>query len=520
MGVASYFDRDIKALNSRVSQQTEDQFKHILNKHIICIQIDKQVLESNEASVFVELLVRIISRFYPKIMFISSCTEVDKEIKHFKKLAKSINSNIEFGHKSDIATYTVVVDRKYKLPTGKKGIYAGSEGWTAKVSESKYQSFGKSNNPFGAGIAGCIVASNIFRYVFYNQLGIKGDSEVNLSILSSMLRPNNQMKSLPDNLTNIKLNNVDLVGIGAIGNATVWALSKLDKLSGNINLIDSEPIEESNLQRYILFGEKDVNKTKVELAKNQLKKTGLTINPYKETWGEYINIRHAGKCNTRLVAVSVDSKIDRVYVQSSLPKKIINAYTDEDRFGITRHFDFNKEVCLSCIYVPFNVEKSKLQKMIEGIGLNFNDQNHINFTFHYMKETNLIDDKFLNIFCKENNLLIDEYERYRGRTLGELYTDIVCGVKAIEFNKANRQAENMDVPLSFQSCMAGIILAAEIIIESISKEDESVFTSTSFEVLKPISNQNPNHVNRLKNENGNCMCGDIDYQTIYKEKWT
>lgn len=521
MGFASYFERDIRALNNRFSQQTENQFKQILNDHIICIQIDDQFTSNKEADVFIELLVRIISRFYPKIMFRCTHPEGDKYIKRLKRLSKSINSNIEFGGNSDLATYTVIADKKYRLPKESIGIYSGSSGWTAMISKSKNQSFDKSNNPFGASIAACITASNIFRHVFYDQLGIKGDSDVSISTLDLIFNSEAGRKGISNTLDDVKLDSVDLVGVGAIGNATIWALSKIERLSGKLNIIDSEQLEKSNLQRYILFGEKDVDHLKVELAKRQLEKTGLTIRTFQETWGTYVQKYHKGKCSTRLVSVCVDSEIDRIYVQSSLPKKIINAYTDTNRFGITRHPDFINGVCLSCIYKPSKVQKSKIEKLLDGLGLNFHDKSMLDLVYHYMNKVNPIDERFLQIFCKVNNLPLQEFEKYKGRPLGELYSDAArCGVKPIELRNANQQIENIDVPLSFQSCMVGVILAAEIIIESIGNIN-STPDSSIFNILDPIEEgNNPIHISRIKNENGNCICGDHDYQRIYKEKWS
>ncbi|WP_195155577.1 HesA/MoeB/ThiF family protein [Candidatus Protochlamydia phocaeensis] len=81
---------------------------------------------------------------------------------------------------------------------------------------------------------------------------------------------------------NLKKLSITLLGVGGIGN---WiALNFVGMGIQKIRLVDPDIIEESNLTRQVLFGEKDVGKFKVEIAEKQLKERNkdLTIEAIKE----------------------------------------------------------------------------------------------------------------------------------------------------------------------------------------------------------------------------------------------
>ena len=103
-------------------------------------------------------------------------------------------------------------------------MYFGSDNWNALFSLTKPQNFKDSYNPFGCGISACIVTSNVFRYVFKDFLKEKAiDEEL---IFSTINYSTIDTKYNPD-ITNVTLSDVALVGIGAIGNGCIWALSNL-----------------------------------------------------------------------------------------------------------------------------------------------------------------------------------------------------------------------------------------------------------------------------------------------------
>jgi len=53
-------------------------------------------------------------------------------------------------------------------------------------------------------------------------------------------------------LAEIDIGEAFLVGVGAIGNAAVWALARTPGLRGHLHLVDGERLDISNVQRYVL----------------------------------------------------------------------------------------------------------------------------------------------------------------------------------------------------------------------------------------------------------------------------
>lgn len=510
MGFAKYFNRDLIALNKLISSKSDDVFKGIIENHLISIELDEQINQPSEAYDCSELLIRILCRFYPKIKLGANSNVNLIQINKLKKLAKEINSNIEFADNKVLPTFIISLSKEICSDENVPHLYLGSNGWLAKLSQNKPLVFEITNNPFGAILVACMAASNVFRYVFKDQLKLPLDTEIELSAFNFSVSEN-----AGPSIENVKLANVTLVGIGAIGSATVWTLSKLKNLSGTITLVDHEGVEESNLQRYILLKEKDITKKKVDVALQNLRRNHLKIIPEKTEWGEFIHKKQNGNCISRLVAVAVDSKEHRIYIQSSLPKKIINAYTDESRFGITRHPDFNSNVCLSCLYIPTIQQKSKLEIIVEELKMKGQED----LIYSYMQPDKFIDDNFLKIFSNKNSIPIEDMQAYKNKSFGDFYLSMVCGYKMLEIQESGQKSELIDVPLSFQSCMAGIMLAAEIVVESLGLCRVNVRDVSQLQVLDVIGENNPSHLSRIKNYNGKCICGDKDYQDAYRLKW-
>jgi hypothetical protein len=50
-----------------------------------------------------------------------------------------------------------------------------------------------------------------------------------------------------------------------------------------------------------------------------------------------------------------------------LPKIIINAWTSQQDIGVSRHFNFAESLCLSCLYIPKQKQKSESVKIAESL---------------------------------------------------------------------------------------------------------------------------------------------------------
>ena len=77
----------------------------------------------------------------------------------------------------------------------------------------------------------------------------------------------------------------------------------------------------------------------------------------------------------------------------------------------------------------------------------------------------------------------------------------------------------IEVPMAFQSAMAGIMLAAEIVATGVSARRKAVMGKTVIDLLRPA----PKRLNVpvLKRTDGvaRCICADPDYQKVYSRKY-
>lgn len=121
----------------------------------------------------------------------------------------------------------------------------------------------------------------------------------------------------------LKQNHVLILGIGGIGNFMATALAVAGV--GKITIADFDVVEETNLNRQILFLEKDMGKSKAEAAAKRLKELNSRskinyLNTEVHSKDEMeILLRKAGK--TDYIILSADKPVELVLFASSLCKK-------------------------------------------------------------------------------------------------------------------------------------------------------------------------------------------------------
>jgi tRNA A37 threonylcarbamoyladenosine dehydratase len=157
--------------------------------------------------------------------------------------------------------------------------------------------------------------------VFEPELGVAAlDSELSISVWDlrpaggSTANPEVDVSHLPD---------VHMVGVGAIGNGAIWALSRLS-CRGRLHVIDPETVTDSNLKRYVMLMADDRGEEKVELARKWLKPNAkLKVESHVSAWAEHVSLVSDHKVDTVLSAV--DTAKTRIEIQASLPRRIFNA---------------------------------------------------------------------------------------------------------------------------------------------------------------------------------------------------
>lgn len=521
MALAKYFAKDLLAIN-RLIKTNHSILVNKLNDSLVTIAFDENCIETYEGNCGLELIIRLISRLYPRIRIIDLSGKFTDKLIEYQTLATSINSQIEiiqnnYDEKEDVlivAGYT-----QKKLSGSSLKMYFGSDNWVARFSLTKVQEFGQSKNPIGSGLSACLLASNLFRHIFKDYL-VFSDLDTSFRLSAFNLNTQTGDKQNPS-FDEVKLEDVTLVGIGAVGNGAVWTLSKIQNLRGDLFLIDDEEVRLSNLQRYILLDESDEKKVKVEIAKTFLNHTGLRVVPVKGNWDKYIGKVRDSKVNC--VAVGIDNSKDRIGIQSSLPKVIFNAFTETESLAITRHTNFQNQACLACSYIPLKKRKDYIDEVAENCNIPEHKEiikRYYNSNLSVGTNLELLNNKnLLSLIAESNNIPVKSLSQFKQMTISQFYSDFVCGGIILEISNNENEIENVDAPLAFQSAMAGILLAAELVKYSMNSKLKQEQRTDVYHLSPIINKQNPYHRIIIKDETKRCICNDLDFKNQYNKKW-
>lgn len=455
----------------------------------VAVGSDASCLECRSA---VDLLVRLLARLYPTMAFRdeSGCGFDRKAA----SLARQINPGIDVSHKP---TVEVAVGAVRGELNATDTFFAGCDGWTARLSREKPQSCGSSNNPFGAGLVACLAASEVFKQLFKPeaQLG----HELELSIPPSCISIANRydVEGVVGNLV--------LAGAGAIGNATAWALSRV-QVRGTIDIVDDEAIDLGNLQRYVLAKRIDENKLKAEFVAEQFNGT-LKANAHPVKISKYLELRNS---RTDLLLLALDSAYDRRAAQASLPRRIANAWTQPNDLGVSVH-NFLQGACVNCLYRPEGQQTNEDATLAECFGV----MDRLMEVRSMLHKNEGAPRYLLEAISVARNVPLEKLLPFEGRSLRQLYSEGFCGGAVIPLKNLDAEDVDVHVPLAHQSAMAGVLLAAAAIRSGLGEPHASIVTQ--FDVLKPQTKFQSYPVN--KDTSGGCICQDEDYIDVFLQKY-
>jgi hypothetical protein len=512
MAFADYFDKNAQAAALLLKGIQTDAFKAILEAEVIGIAFDGEAVASAEGCAAIDLTVKLMARLYPTVALIPQGKPAAKHLAAYAALATAINPNITILERIDTVTRCIVVGatafqapKRRAIPT----FYIGSDNWITRLSTTQPVACGASSNPFGAGVAACLGAANVFRSVFARQLPLaKPDTELAFSVLE--LDPLSKKPKNPP-FKHADLGSLHLVGAGAVGNGFLWAVTRLD-CTGDLHVVDAEVLATSNLQRYVYTDTTDVDKDKTALAVAWNANKQLQVHPHKATWVEYVTGR--GDWKFERVAVAVDSAQARIQVQGSLPKKVFNSWTQAGEVGISRHDFLSDMACLACLYMPREQTVNYDQIVLRALKLP--EHPVILMDVRTRLEGNLPTERaFLDMVATNSDVAIEHLLPYEGKPLRHLYVEAICGGAVLAFGGGDNVTKT-DVPMAFQSALAGILLAADVVANAAALS-KPMPTLTQIDLLRAFP-QIPSHPQK-KHQGQSCICGDADFTANYREKY-
>jgi hypothetical protein len=497
VALPEYFRRSAVAAAQVLAGFDEDAIRQRLQGVTVGIAISPEVAQRREGEALADLTVRLISRLYPRIRIEAGHGTTGT----LAELARSINPDIEVTSDDADVAIAVGVEPPRVAPVQ---VYAGSQGWDAHLSTDEPQGVGGTRNPIGAGIAACLAAANVFRCIFLDEEG--WDRDVTVSGLDLEARPSEN---------NVAVDHAELtqdaviVGIGAIGNAAVWALARTS-LSGRIHLVDPQEIELSNLQRYILAARTDDKRSKVHLAR-QFLAGNLEAVSHQCTWAEFmVKMRHKAD----RVLVALDSAADRRAVQASLPRWIANAWTQPGDLGVSVHPWDETGACLACLYLPQGALPNEDKLIAAALGIPGSDMEQRIRQLLWSNAPTPRD--LLEKVAASLQIPLELLSRYEHRPIRELYVEGVCGGAVLPLDRIGRPVQNVHVPLVHQSALSGVILAGRLLAAAIDRTPKTT-TVMRLNVLRPV----PAYLSQKvqKDDRGICICQDPIYRKAYGRKY-
>jgi hypothetical protein len=441
-----------------------------------------------------EFSVRLLGRLYPNL----TLQGPDRLTSDLAKLATEINPNIELDSASPVVG--IAIGDGASFPTT---IFAGSAGWDALISTAAPLPVGASANPFGSAAAASFAVANVFRRAFLDDWQARLDDALHFSVYDRIPEPT--ATAVPNDGWALTGDAV-LVGLGAIGNGVAWVLGRAP-LDGTVHLVDHETTELSNLQRYLLTRRGDCDRPKVDIAADSFD-TRASYVKHDQTWAEFL-VEHGYEWPYVLAAL--DSAADRRAVQDALPGWVANAWTQPADLGVSVHERFGGNgACLACLYLPDREVPNEDELVAGALGVPDRQAQVRELLFTGSE----VPRDLLDAVAGRLGRPIEDLLSFQHRPLRELYVDGICGGAVLPLGQAGTPRQDVHVPLSHQSALAGVLLGGSLVRASLGGGPTPTAV-TRLDVMGPVA---PYPTQAALKAPG-CVCADKDFLAAYAIKY-
>lgn len=223
-------------------------------------------------------------------------------------------------------------------------------GWQARIAVNEpISEFGKRPvNPVGPGVAASYGAAEIFKAVTSDEAA--EPSSYSFDAYDLRLRagvePYDQHRSVPDVVT---LGNIQMVGAGAVGSATLYFLRHLS-LHDTLTVVDPDCVDISNLNRTPLFTVHDaVHDTAKVSVVERFMSDSISTSTYEQWYSEFVHERGTGDRDV-LLPVANERQV-RSVIQDNYPPVMVHTTTGDWEVDVRRTIP-TKDACLRCHFPP------------------------------------------------------------------------------------------------------------------------------------------------------------------------
>lgn len=502
MPLADFFDRAAVAASHILLGYDHAAFCARVESTTVGLAFGPDIAQ-NDGQHAADLVIRLYARLYPMIV-LHVAPGAEASASALEALATSINPKIEV-RRGGGTTNTIVLGRGAPAVTDAFAlIYVGSNDWDALVTSDAPLGFSSSGSPFGAGAAAAIACAHVFSAAFGGTSPL-GPGILTFSTLEGVSRATSPQLRPED----VNFAQTVLVGLGAIGNAVVWALAR-SGVRGDIVLVDDQTADLGNLQRYVLAERDDVNARKTDIAMRALNGSLRGI-PHPRDYATFVALEGY---RWNQVVVAVDSVAGRNSVQASLPRRIVNAWTQLENLGVSEHGSFGGPgACLSCLYLPRGVVPSDHELVAGALRI----PERVVPVKDLLYNGAAVPDDMLTLIVERFGLAGADIESFRGEPIRVLYANGICGGALVPLEAVDQASRrHMYVPVAHQSALAGILLAAAAIRQAAFGDAERTL-ETQIDLRKRITPFTTNIV--PADTTGRCICQDPVYVAAYQTKY-
>lgn len=374
--------------------------------------------------------------------------------------------------------YIFVIGTEHQV-SGKQ-IFLWSNSWCGGISPIPFPAAEPENQssiPVGPYLAACLAAGEVFKMA-----RLKGYTPCGSTFYSLW---NHAVKEMPitDGPAQVKTTlNLILAGVGAVGNAFLHTLWAFDGLDGKIVLTDNDEkgLDDTNLNRYVLFGAKSLGTQKATAAADLLRASPISWQAFNESF-------ETTSDSTSFVVSAVDTNAARAAIQNRYASRIFSASTMDLRAEVMRCGPPGEGACLCCRN-PISLPKSDAE---------------------LRREADILSPSELNNLAEKIHISTDEASEWikNGKcgTVGEALLPLL----RIERDEA-------PFAVGFVSALAGTMLAAEVIKEHLNSNNSLSETKQRavFQFQKPFA-----RTNRAAEYKRDLTCAACDPNTAAVKIW-
>ncbi|MEW6227824.1 MAG: ThiF family adenylyltransferase [Bacillota bacterium] len=455
-GQPEFFDRTGRLLQELFSE-TDDRVRRELMQTPVGLTGDPSVLTSQQGEMVTALALNILARTFARVCLLpplgtellGSLYEAFRRRWGFPWTELGVGM-IQPNARCDLA---LAVGDGSQINAVEKLVTVGVNGWISEYEEGPGPvPVADLVNPVGAAVAVCLGVARLFAMAVRPFLSgrqwqrMSGPERLRWSTFSYL--ENDENPPIPSEL---RLDDVVMVGVGGVGVAAATVLGWTPGLRGTLVLVDADRLDGTNLNRFLPVSQSTIGELKTDVMARYLSFVRPELQVLSAPMSYRAFVRRAGRPQGVVVS-TVDNEQARAFIQSDLPRLVIDGATSGPVLGVSRH-DFLDGACLGCLH-PRTVDPYAQElQMAKVLGLSLGD------VIERLADDRPLPPAELQLIARYAGLGMDFQAPPKGKPLRVFWAEDVCGKITVKTEDENEITGSA----AFVSVMAGALAAGEVI---------------------------------------------------------